>query len=61
MMWIAWLMFLLKVTTINYVPEFVMDSFESNIIVLSSNNIVPWLPWISIDVYFAWFAYGCEV
>jgi len=37
-------MLLLKVATINYALEFIMDSLESSIIVLSYNNIVPWLP-----------------
>jgi hypothetical protein len=41
MMWIAQWLFLLKVATINSALEFVMDS---SIIVLSYNNIVPWLP-----------------
>jgi hypothetical protein len=44
MMWIAWQVFLLKVTTINFALEFVIDLLESSIIVLSYKNIVPWLP-----------------
>jgi hypothetical protein len=45
MMWISQQVFLLKVETINFVLEFVMDSLKSSsIIVQSYNNIVPWLP-----------------
>ncbi len=57
-MWIVQWLFLLKVATINSALKFVMDS---SIIVLSYNNLVPWLSFISIDIYFERFVYGCEV
>jgi len=43
-MWIPRQMFLLKIATINFALKIVMDLLESNIIILSYNNIVPWLP-----------------
>jgi len=35
----------------------VTDSHESSTILLSYNNIFPWLLYVTIDLYFEWFEY----
>jgi hypothetical protein len=59
-MWIVWWVFLLKDATMNFDPYIIVNSHESSTILLSYNNMVPWLPYVTIDLYFEWFEYWCE-
>jgi hypothetical protein len=58
MMWIVWWVFVLKDATMN--PYIIVNSHESSTILLSYNNMVPWFPYVTIDLYFEWFEYWCE-
>ncbi len=60
MMWIAWWVWVLKDVATNYNPDVVTYSYESNTILLSYNNMVPWLLYVTIFLYFEWFEYWCE-
>jgi len=60
MMWTTRKVLVLKDATTNSNPYIVTDSHESNTIFLSYNNMVPWLPYVTIDLYFEWFEYWCE-
>jgi hypothetical protein len=48
MMWIVRRILVLKDATMNSNPYIVTDSHESSTIFLSYNNIVPWLPYVTI-------------
>ncbi len=41
-------------------PDIITNSYESSKILLSYNNMVPWLSYVAIDLYFEWFEYWCE-
>jgi hypothetical protein len=52
MMWIVQWMLVLKDATLNSNPDIITNSHESSTIFLSYNNMVPWLPYVTIDLYF---------
>jgi len=60
MMWIVQWVLVLKDTTMNSNLDIVTNSHESSTILLSYNNMIPWLPYVTIDLYFEWFEYWCE-
>jgi hypothetical protein len=60
MMWIVQWMLVLKDATMNFNPDIITNSHESSTILLSYNNMVAWLPYVTIDLYFEWFEYWCE-
>jgi len=59
-MWTIRRVLVLKDASMNYDPNIVTDSHESNTILLSYNNMVPWLLYVTIDLYFEWFGYWCK-
>jgi hypothetical protein len=60
MMWsVQWLLEL-KDVAMNFDPNIVTNSHELNTIFLSYNNMVPRLPYVTIDLCFEWFEYWCE-
>ncbi len=60
MTWIVRWMLVLKDATMNSNPDIITNSHESSTILLPYNNMVPWLPYVTIDLYFEWFEYWCE-
>jgi hypothetical protein len=60
MMWTARRVLVLKDATMNFDLHIVTNSHESSTILLSYNNVVPWLSYVTIDLYFEWFEYWCE-
>jgi hypothetical protein len=60
MMWIARQVSVLKDATMNFHLDIITDSHESSTILISYNNMVTWLPNVTIDLYFEWFEYWCE-
>ncbi len=60
MMWIARWMLILKDATMNFDLNIVTNSHESSTILVSYNNMFPWLSYVAIDLYFEWFEYWCE-
>jgi len=61
MMWTTQRVLVLKDATMNFETNIITYSHESSTIFLSYNNIVPWLLYLIIDLYFEWFEYWCEV
>ncbi len=60
MMWIVRQILVLKDATMNFNLDIITNSRESSTIHLSYNNMVPWLLYVAIDLYFEWFEYWCE-
>jgi hypothetical protein len=50
----------LKDAYINSNLDIVTNSHEASTIFLSYNNMVPWLSYVTIFLYFEWFEYWCE-
>jgi hypothetical protein len=50
----------IKDATMNFNPDIITYSHESSTILLSYNNMVPWLSYVTIFLYFEWFEYWCE-
>jgi hypothetical protein len=57
-LWLCRLHVFMLNVVMNSTPSMVFCSLECNIIILSYNNMVPWIQWILIDTYFGWFIYG---
>jgi hypothetical protein len=60
MMRVVQWMLVLKDATMNSDLDIITDSHESSTIFLSYNNMVPWLLYVIIDLYFESFEYWCE-
>jgi len=60
MMWTTQRVLVLKDATMNSDLYIVTNSHESSIVFLSYNNMVPWFPYVTIDLYFERFEYWCE-
>ncbi len=58
--WTVQQVLVLKAVAMHSNLDIVIDSHESNTIILSYNNMVPYLPYVTIDLYFDRFEYWRE-